>query len=497
MRQILRMVWILFIPMMLFSQVVEKKIVTSDATNSDEFGFTVAVDGDVAVIGAHRDRPSGSYSGSAYILTRTSGSWSEQQKLLASDTDSYKRFGNAVDISGSHLIIGAMGDDHSGPATGAAYIFQHENGNWQEKAKLFESNADRDDEFATAVAIDGSTVIIGVPGDDDETGSAYIYTGNGANWSEQQILTDANGAQDDKYGYAVALEGDLAVVGSPGDKSVFVYERSGSTWTELDRISPTGISGSAEFGEAIAISGDYIVVGAAKDSETASEAGAVFVFKRNGNSWEQVSKILAADGSAEDEFGVSVSIEDNLLAIGARYQDSAAGDGGATYIYSRSGENWTEINKITASDAESDDRFGGAVDLKGDVLVVGAYKDDQPGADDAGSVYLFSGFGITSIDDEPGANIKRFQLEQNYPNPFNPSTQISYQIDRAGETRLTVYNLLGQAVRTLVSASQSAGSYSVSWDGLNDTGFAVPSGVYLYRLESGDNVQTRRMIYLR
>lgn len=497
MRQILRMVWILLLPMTLFSQVSEKKIVSSDATNSDEFGFTVAVDGDVAIIGAHRDRPSGSYSGSAYILTRSSGNWSEQQKLLASDTDSYKRFGNAVDISGSHLVIGAMGDDHSGPATGAAYIFQNENGSWQEKAKLFESNADRDDEFATSVAIDGSTVLIGVPGDEDETGSAYIYTGSGASWSEQQILTDGNGVQDDKYGYSVALEGDLAVVGSPGDKSVFVYERSGSSWTELDRISPAGVAGSDEFGESVSISGDYIVVGAAKDSETASEAGAVYVFKRNGTSWEQTAKIRAADGASEDEFGVAVSIENNLLVIGARYQDAAAGDGGATYIYSRSGENWTEINKITASDAEIDDRFGSAVDIQGDVLVIGAYKDDQPGADDAGSVYMFSGFGVTGIADEPGTRMNRFSLEQNYPNPFNPSTQISYQIQEAGETRLTVYNLLGQAVKTLVSATQAPGSYVVSWDGLNDSGFAVPSGVYLYRLESGDNVQTRRMIYLR
>ncbi|MGH1362526.1 MAG: FlgD immunoglobulin-like domain containing protein [Calditrichia bacterium] len=497
MRQFLRMVWIFLVPGMLFAQLAENKIVTSDATNSDEFGITLAVDGDIAVVGAHRDRPSGSYSGSAYILTRSAGGWTEQQKLLASDTDSYKRFGNAVDISGSHIVVGAMGDDHSGPATGSAYIFRNEGGSWQEQTKLLESSAERDDEFATAVSIDGEYVLIGVPGDDDETGSAYIYTGSGANWNEQQILTDGNGQQDDKFGYAVALQGNLAVIGSPGDKSVFVFERSGSSWSQLQRISPAGVVGSDEFGEAVAISGDYIVVGAASDSESASEAGAVYVFKRGGNSWSQTAKIRPADAAAEDNFGISVSIENDVLAVGARYNDESVADGGAAYIFTRAGENWTEINKVMASDAGEDDRFGNSIDIQGDVLLVGAYKDDQPGSQDTGSVYAFSGFGTTGIGDEDLSGIATFRLDQNYPNPFNPSTQITYQVATASEVRLTVYNLLGQSVRTLVNGSSAAGSYSVSWNGVNDLGFKVPSGVYLYRLEAGEFVETRRMIYLQ
>jgi len=105
---------------------------------------------------------------------------------------------------------------------------------------------------------------------------------------------------------------------------------------------------------------------------------------------------------------------------------------------------------------------------------------------------------ISAIAHEPeGSTAESYQLAQNYPNPFNPMTTIEYQLKRPGKVSLTIYNTLGQLVRELVNTAQSSGIYSVQWDGRNDSGILVPSGVYLYRLKSDSYIQTKKMLFVK
>ncbi len=203
-------------------------------------------------------------------------------------------------------------------------------------------------------------------------------------------------------------------------------------------------------------------------------------------------KITASDGDTLDSFGRSVSISGDYAVVGALADDDNGTDAGSVYVFKRSGTSWFQEAKLLASDGVAGDRFGQAVSIYGDYIVVGAFTDDDSGTD-AGSVYLYSGvataIGVES--DEVGLPAE-FTLSQNYPNPFNPGTVIRYSIPRAEEVSLVVYNMIGEEVAQLIDGRKPAGNFSVEWNAFN-----MASGVYLYRLTAGDFVWTRKMVLLK
>ncbi|MCH7819670.1 MAG: T9SS type A sorting domain-containing protein, partial [Candidatus Marinimicrobia bacterium] len=254
--------------------------------------------------------------------------------------------------------------------------------------------------------------------------------------------------------------------------------------------------GAAEdhFGFSVTISGDYAVVGAGYDDDIGDQSGSAYVFKRTGTSWTQEAKLLPSDGAALDHFGSSVSISGDYAVVGATGDDDNAPDAGSAYLFKRSGTSWTQEAKILASDGATGDYFGlsGSASISGDYAVVGAFDADDNGSG-SGSAYVYNGFiPAVGVEDEIAGLPAEFALSQNYPNPFNPVTVIRYSIPKAEEVSLVVYNLIGEEVAHLIDERKPAGSYTVKW---NASDFA--SGIYFYRLQAGDFVQTRKMVLLK
>ena len=380
----------------------QQKLLASDAMPSDFFGASVAVAQDTVVVGAYADdTPGGADSGSAYVFVRSGSTWTEQQKLLASDGGADDRFGISASISGDTVVVGAD-QATSGVDAGSAYVFVRSGTTWSEQQKLLASDGAASDSFGFAVSVEGDTVVIGAPGDDipvgGDAGSIYAFVRSGTLWTEQQKLLAPDVTAYDSFD-SVSVSGDTVVVGAIGDDtlggedagSAYVFVRSGTTWTEQQKILASDGSASDYFGSSVSVSGDTAVVGAYGDDTAGAFAGSAYVFVRLGTTWSEQQKLLASDGAAFDNFGESVSLSGDTVVVGA----SGLSGTGKAYVFVRSGTTWTEQQKLVASDAMPEDDFGYSVAISGDTVVVGAREDDTPGGLDAGSVYVFVRSGTT------------------------------------------------------------------------------------------------------
>ena len=356
------------------------------------FGVSVAIDGDTAIGGAPYD---GS-PGAAYVFTRSGSTWTQQAKLTASDGSSSARVGWSVDIDGDTAVVGAYDQSVFGQlAAGAAYIFTRSGSTWTQQAKLYASDYGGSDMFGYSVAIDGDTVIVGATGQDSPTnsGSAYIFTRSGSTWTQQAKIRSSDIQSNDLFGHSVAIDNNTVAVsayaedtGGDAAGAAYIFTRSGSTWTQQTKIQSSDVQAADQFGWSIAISGDTVAVGAHTEDTGASNAGSVYVFTRSGSTWTQQAKIQASDKAANDLFGYSVAIDKESLAVGAAYEDTGGSNAGAAYIFTRSGSTWIQQKKIEASDGVAGDNFGWSIAIKGNDVAVGAA---QEGSGNLGAAYIF------------------------------------------------------------------------------------------------------------
>jgi hypothetical protein len=336
----------------------------------DEFGYSVAISGDTAVVGA--DGVS-SDTGAAYVFTRSASVWSQQQKLTATDGAAGDQFGYSVALSGETAVVGAYG---VGSGTGAAYVFTRSGTVWRQQQKLTATGGAAGDLFGCSVALSGETAVVGAYGVDTWTGAAYVFKRSGTVWSQQQKLTATGGAVGDWFGYSVALSGETAVVGSfwvdPAKGAAYVFTRSGSVWSQQQELTATGAVDGDHLGCSVALSGNTALVGAYCAS---SDTGAAYVFTRSGSVWSQKQKLTATGGAANDRFGYSVALSGETAVVGAWGASSYTG---AAYVFTRSASVWSQQQKLTATGAAagghvgSADRFGYSVALSGETAVVGA-----------------------------------------------------------------------------------------------------------------------------
>jgi hypothetical protein len=395
------------------------ELVASDAAGGDNFGYSVAVSGDTAVIGAYGDDDGGIDAGVAYIFVRSGGSgrpgWTQQVKLTASDAADSDGFGSSVAIAGDTALVGAYHDDQAaGGDAGAVYVFVRSGGVWTEQTKLMASDATTAGYFGRSVAIVGDTAVIGADGDDDagsSSGSAYVFVRSGEVWSQQAKLIASDAARGDRFGASVAVSGDTAVIGAYFDShaagdyagSAYVFVRSGGVWSQQAKLTASDAAADDWFGVSVAISGDTAMIGAYFDDHSGgSNAGAAYVFVRSGGLWSQQAKLIASDAAAGDCFGRSVAVFDDTAVIGADWDDLAGGaDAGSAYVFARSGGVWSQQAKLTASDAAASDYFGNSVAVSGDTVVIGAWSADHAGGTDAGLAYTFD-LGCDPDDDDDG-----------------------------------------------------------------------------------------------
>jgi Cadherin-like domain/FG-GAP repeat len=385
-------------------------------------------------------------SGAAYIFVRSGNLWSQQAYLKASNTGAVDYFGNSVAVSGDLVVIGAGGEDSSTTGvnstpnegasnSGAAYVFVRSGTTWSQQAYLKASNTGASDHFGNPVAVSGNTVVIGAGGEDSSTtgvnstpnegasssGAAYIFVRSGTTWSQQAFCKASNTpsglAAGDAFGYSVSVSGDTVVIGAIGEDSsttgvnstsnessdaagaAYVFVRSDGIWSQQAYLKASNTGTADQFGWSVAVSGDTVVIGAlGEDSSTtgvnstpnegAPDSGAAYVFVRNGASWSQQAYIKASNTGAIDQFGYSVAVSGNTVVIGASGEDSStsgvnstpnedATGSGATYVFVRSGTTWSQQAYLKASNTEAVDLFGFSVAVSEDTVVIGAPYEDS------------------------------------------------------------------------------------------------------------------------
>ncbi|MCB9902771.1 MAG: FG-GAP repeat protein [Planctomycetes bacterium] len=342
-------------------------------------------------------------SGAAYVFQRVGGVWSQQAYLKASNAAAGVAFGWSLAISGELVVVGAALEDGSSSgvngnqnargagASGAAYIFERTSGLWSQQAYLKASNTDQGDQFGSSVAVSGELVVVGAPGEDgtamgvnvDETGNsrtnsgaAYIFERAAGVWSQKAYVKSSNADVDDLFGASVAISGELVVVGA---------------WHESSNA--TGINGN-------------------ESSDSASHSGAAYVFERIGGVWGQQAYLKASNTDADDEFGLSVAISGERVIVGSWHEssnatgingneaDDSAFSSGAAYIFERIGGLWSQMAYLKASNTGTWDQFGHAVAISGDLVVVGAHfessnatgingNQSDDSSDVAGAAYVF------------------------------------------------------------------------------------------------------------
>jgi hypothetical protein len=325
----------------------QAKLLASDGAAGDEFGYCVDLDGDTALVGAIHDDDNGADSGSAYVFTRSGFIWTQQAKLLTLDGAAGDQFGFYVSLDHDTAVISANWDDDNGNDSGSVYVFVRSGTTWTQQAKLLPSDGQAGDRFALCT-LSGDTALIGTYYDDDngiDSGSAYIFVRNGTTWMQQAKLLPSDGAAGDNFGFSTSIDGDTALVGTWKDDdngadsgSVYVFVRSGTTWMQQAKLLPSdGAAGDQFGGYSFSFSGNTALIGSPGDDDKGSNSGSAYVFVRSGTTWTQQAKILASDGAAGDQFGISTFIDGDTGLIGAPYDDDNGGNSGSAYVFTRVG----------------------------------------------------------------------------------------------------------------------------------------------------------------
>ena len=404
-------------------------LVNPGVTEGDKFGYSVAVDGDIAVVGAYRDGENDvTESGAAYVFTKSGGVvWDAGVKLTASDRAPYDNFGISVAVDGETVVVGAPGDDDNGTDSGSVYVFTNTNGVWSQAAKLTASDGATLDYFGQSVAVSGDTILVGAYLDDreetitdselEDSGSAYVFTkptstGGWDDWEDlpqtdvgdqaedketltHKLTASSDAADDDNFGTSVALDGDTAVIGAPGaddndngidSGSAYVFTRDdqGNWDAGVELTADDGKPGDS-FGVSVTVDGDTAVVGAyqhdpvAPDSNPNSpsyllDAGAAYVFTKTAGTWSQSVKLTADDRAPGDYFGYSVAVDDGTVLVGAYQDDDKGTDSGSAYVFTRDSNVWRQTNKVTEDPGEAGGWFGYSVtvDAAAHTALVGA-----------------------------------------------------------------------------------------------------------------------------
>lgn len=359
-----------------------RKFVADDGMAGDYFG-RCAIDGNAIVIGTAWDGNDPKHPGAAYVFDAINGL--QLLKLTPDDGEVGDRFGTSVAIDGDIIVVGAPW--HSDTA-GAAYVFDADTG--QQLHKLVAEDAGHFELLGLSVAISGNIIVVGAPnadGAENGSGAAYIFSAI----TGQQLLKLAadDGEMEDLFGYSVAMEDFIVVIGAQydddnGEHAGAVYVFDTSRGRQLHKLlADDGDSGDI-FGASVSMFHDTIVIGASSADGINRWEGAAYLF--DAVSGHQLDKLLPDDPAEEDHFGTDVSINERTVVIGSVGDDDHGDKSGSAYVFDA--DTGQQIQKLTADDAAAGDSFGMSVANDGGRILIGATHDDDLG-ENSGSAYLF------------------------------------------------------------------------------------------------------------
>lgn len=375
---------------------------SSDAESDDRFGTSVSISGNTVVVGARHRNSFNPDWGTAYVFRFNGKTFHEEAQLVPIHTSDLQEFGTSVAMSGDTAIVGAIGDDDNPTGSGSAFVFRYipgvddSAGTWVQEAKLTAGDHGLwADGFGGAVAIHGNTAVVGGIAADqcspaDECEAAYIFARIGSTWHRVARL----GAQENEYtrqrfGASVAVSEDFILIGAPwgnpvpgvgsGDADVYRFNHANGTWEFHAKLHPWRHSELqqmvTEFGVSVGIDGSFAVVGVPYARSVCDEGpcGAAYVFRFDGTSWHEEAILTASDGGLDDAFGGAVSIAGDTIVVGTAFPEDYGLQGrGSAYTFHFDGARWVETGKLASIDEEDVGAFGASVSTNGNFAVVGA-----------------------------------------------------------------------------------------------------------------------------
>ena len=495
----------------------EAKLLPIGGAAEDFFGTSVSISGDYIVVGAELNDDNGSNSGSAYVFKRSGTSWAQQDKLLPSDGAMDDNFGQSVSISGDYAVVGASSNNDNGSNSGSAYLFKRTGTSWAEVTKLLAFDAAADDKFGISVSISGDCTIVGALSDDDdgsESGSAYVFCGftdpspiiakiidvphdQGGwvtlNWNASSLDVNVNNLP--YYSIWRALPDGTVMQGTVKGVSDITADFTGEAY----RIESFG--GSDLAFEWIANQPAHrlavysYTARTLFDSSKATFGKHYFMVSAHTNDPDLFYDSIIDSGYSVDNLKPLpptslAGILDPSAAVVELHWNPNGEEDLSHYLLYRS--TTPEINPDVAKPIATieDTLFVDSdLPLSNEWYYTLVAEDIHENRSDKSNEISFM---IVGVEGETGAVSNSFRLSQNYPNPFNPETVIGYALPIRSDVKLTIYNLRGEEVALLINSTVSAGNHRISWDASR---FA--SGVYIYRLIAGDFVQTRKMLLLK
>jgi len=368
----------------------QRKLTGSDTARSDEFGYAVSVDNDVAVVGTVLGDGVEPDTGAAYVLRFDGAQWVEEQKLVASDGASLNRFGSSVAIHGSTAIVGAIGYDGAAVNGGAAYVFRFDGADWVETQKLTASDAAAQDLFGFSVAISGDVAVVGTPYAASTMGKTYVFRFNGEQWVEEQKLTAPFMAL--RFGRSISIDGEQIAIGAPEDfqngtfgGAAYVFRFQDGQWIQEQKLLASDVT-DLVFGESVSLSGDRLLVGAnLKGGVNPTTRGSAYVFHFDGNQWTEEQKLTAAGAAPSDWYGYCVSLHGETAVVGST-QNTEDEHFAAAYVFQQDSGIWTQRQKLVADSPTA--ARNSVISISDGTVMLGAAGDDYP-EHDTGSITIF------------------------------------------------------------------------------------------------------------
>jgi hypothetical protein len=359
--------------------VVEIKLNADTPVPNAQFGRSVALDGDLVAVGEGGDGA----VGAVYLYRRQGMQYVPEATLISPDAipGIFPEFGRTVAIQGNMVIVGArfapVGDLER---AGAVYVFRKHGDSWQFEDKIVSPAPEEEDNFGRALSIQGDLLVVTARKTANEEGAAYVYVYSDGQWSLKITLTAGDPIKNAYFGQSVDIQGDLIAIGARnanpnGAGAVYLFRNVSDVWTQVAKVTPYDGKKNDQYGFAVALSGDTMTVGSRRaDPDGKADAGAVYVYTINEDSASLVTRLTPDDAIAGDEFGQSVAFAGDTLAAGAWKDDMGSNaDQGSLYLFRRSGGQWIQTGKITASDGMAGDEFGYSLAASGNRMVTGAH----------------------------------------------------------------------------------------------------------------------------
>ena len=505
----------------------------ADADEGSYWGHSVDISGTTLIAGSGLNLDNKS---NVYIMERRGGAWEVLNHFPSPHPDQIDYFGHAVALDGNLAVIGAYEQDgneligerglwHNGP--GKVYVYRRGGaGDFALMSAFKAADLQNGDRFGHSVDINGTTLIVSAPFHNQERGAVYVFVLEGTKWKQQAKLQADDAGVKNRFGWDCAISYDTIVVGAPLaaapqrlSGTAYVFKRKGSVWGQIAKLIPHDGDGGDRFGVSVDVSRSRAIVGANKDENRLKRgSGSAYIFSEVDGTYTQEAKLTADELQEGASFGFTVAIDVNRALVSAPFTDTKIGDdSGAVYAFLKVGPDWmlqATIIPERGPGKEGGEFIGYAVALDGEFkrnfnyAAIGAPWDATPKHPDGGSVYLFDTEDVNiPASVEPTnelalimlGDIKRTALLQNFPNPFNPETWIPYTLADDAAVQVRIYDVHGALVRQLDIGQQRAGRYlsrqtAAYWDGRDQSGASISSGVYFYTLEADAFSETRRMV---